>query len=101
MTKPVDRESAYEKLAEVAPRGTTKQRRCRREGAAKTSGGGSRSDSFWTTLGKTVVRTGVPLATKVLTDAASRAEKVKVGGLSLAVTLRKASEDPRPIAAEV
>jgi len=36
--------------------------------AAKKSGGGSRSDSFWTTFGKTLVRTGVPLATKVLTD---------------------------------
>jgi DNA helicase HerA-like ATPase len=33
------------------------------------SGGGSRSDSFWTTVGKTIVRTGVPLATKMLTDA--------------------------------
>ena len=38
--------------------------------ATKTSSGGtSRSDSFWTTLGKTIIRTGVPLATKVLTDA--------------------------------
>jgi len=34
-----------------------------------SSGGASRSDSFWTTLGKTIIRTGVPLATKVLTDA--------------------------------
>jgi DNA helicase HerA-like ATPase len=33
------------------------------------SSGGSRSDSFWTTVGKTIVRTGVPLATKILTDA--------------------------------
>ncbi|HEU0017972.1 MAG TPA: helicase HerA-like domain-containing protein [Methyloceanibacter sp.] len=33
------------------------------------SSGGSRSDSFWTTVGKTIVRTGVPLATKMLTDA--------------------------------
>ena len=37
--------------------------------ATKTgAGSASRSDSFWTTLGKTLVRTGVPLATKVLTD---------------------------------
>jgi DNA double-strand break repair helicase HerA and related ATPase len=33
------------------------------------SSGGSRSDSFWTTVGKTIIRTGVPLATKMLTDA--------------------------------
>ncbi len=38
--------------------------------ATKTSSGGSsRSDSFWTTLGKTLIKTGVPLATRVLTDA--------------------------------
>jgi DNA helicase HerA-like ATPase len=34
-----------------------------------SSGGSSRSDSFLTTLGKTIIRTGVPLAMKVLTDA--------------------------------
>ena len=44
-------------------------RRSRREGGAKKSSSGSRSDSFWTTLGKTIIRTGVPLATKALTDA--------------------------------
>ena len=37
--------------------------------ATPRSSGGSRSDSFWTTVGKTIVRTGVPLATKMLTDA--------------------------------
>ena len=37
--------------------------------ARPRSSGGSRSDSFWTTVGKTIVRTGVPLATKMLTDA--------------------------------
>jgi len=37
--------------------------------ASPRSSGGSRSDSFWTTVGKTIVRTGVPLATKMLTDA--------------------------------
>jgi hypothetical protein len=42
--------------------------RAEQKAAAKRSGGGSRSDSFWTTFGKTLVRTGVPLATKVLTD---------------------------------
>jgi DNA helicase HerA-like ATPase len=34
--------------------------------ARKSSGGRSRSDGFWTTLGKTIVRTGVPMATRVL-----------------------------------
>ena len=37
--------------------------------ATPRSSGGSRSDSFWTTVGKTIVRAGVPLATKMLTDA--------------------------------
>ena len=38
---------------------------------AKKSGG-SRGDSFWTALGKTVVRTLVPMATRVLEDAIRR-----------------------------
>ena len=37
--------------------------------ATKKSASGSRSDGFWTTLGKTIVRTGVPMATRVLENA--------------------------------
>ena len=69
--KTIDRESAYEILqkrtaeradAEAAPANET-------AGTKKAGGGSSRSDSFWTTLGKTLIKTGVPLATRVLTDA--------------------------------
>ncbi len=66
-----DRESAYEilqkrtakRVEEVAEAKTQQEE----EKAAKTkSGGASRSDGFWTTLGKTVVRTVVPAATRVI-----------------------------------
>ena len=68
----VDRRSAYEILqkrtkdrAEAAPE-AGEERTTRRKSA------GSRSDSFWTTVWKTVVRTGVPMATRVLEDAIKR-----------------------------
>jgi len=72
----VDRDSAYERLQ--------KRMEKRAEGedadkaSAKKSSGGSRSDSFWTTLGKTIVRTGVPMATRVLENALK--SRMKRGG---------------------
>ncbi|HEX2446838.1 MAG TPA: helicase HerA-like domain-containing protein [Methyloceanibacter sp.] len=66
----VDRESASEILEKrSADQAATAEAESEAKRASKSSGGGSRSDSFWTTLGKTLVKTGVPLATKVLTDA--------------------------------
>ena len=38
----------------------------------KKSGGGSRSDSFWDTVGKVFVRTVVPMITRVAEDAIKR-----------------------------
>ena len=64
----VDRNSAYEMLQKRMAKREDEAAARAGEKAAKKSGGGSRSDSFWTTFGKTLVRTGVPLATKVLTD---------------------------------
>ena len=64
----VDRNSAYEMLQKRMAKREDEAAARADEKAAKKSGGGSRSDSFWTTFGKTLVRTGVPLATKVLTD---------------------------------
>jgi uncharacterized protein len=63
-----DRASAYETLQKRSAEREDEAATRSDEKAAKKSGGGSRSDSFWTTFGKTLVRTGVPLATKVLTD---------------------------------
>ena len=63
-----DRASAYESLQKRSAEREDEAAARAGEKAAKKSGGGSRSDSFWTTFGKTLVRTGVPLATKVLTD---------------------------------
>ena len=63
-----DRASAYESLQKRSAEREDEAAARADEKAAKKSGGGSRSDSFWTTFGKTLVRTGVPLATKVLTD---------------------------------
>jgi len=75
----VDRESAHEILqkrteerakevseaeaAEEAAKGASK---------SKKRSGGSRGDSFWTALGKSVVRTVVPMATRVIEDAIRR-----------------------------
>jgi DNA helicase HerA-like ATPase len=62
-------DSAYERLQKRSEDRAATESQEAEEKAAKKSATGSRSDSFWTTLGKTIVRTGVPLATKVLTDA--------------------------------
>ncbi len=70
-TKPADSDVRPGASAAMGRRSRGGQgRQCRREGRDEDElGGASRSDSFWTTLGKTIIRTGVPLATKVLTDA--------------------------------
>ncbi|MDJ0513846.1 MAG: DUF853 family protein [Methyloceanibacter sp.] len=72
----VDRKSAHEilekrteeraKAAAAAEAAETKSK------TAKKSSGGSRSDGFWTALGKSVVRAVVPMATRVLEDAIRR-----------------------------
>jgi DNA double-strand break repair helicase HerA and related ATPase len=69
--KPADSDSEQARLQQWADGpGEAKAASADEKAATKTSSGGtSRSDSFWTTLGKTIIRTGVPLATKVLTDA--------------------------------
>ena len=62
----VDRDSAYEMLQKrLEKRAEAKDA----DEPAKKSSSGSRSDSFWTTLGKTIVRTGLPMATRVLENA--------------------------------
>jgi uncharacterized protein len=63
-----DRESA----SEILQKRTSKRAEAAAEAAddkpaaKKTSGGGSRSDGFWTTFTKTIIRTVVPAATRVL-----------------------------------
>jgi DNA helicase HerA-like ATPase len=83
-SKTIDRESAYEILqkrtaeradAEAAPANET-------AGTKRAGGGSSRSDSFWTTLGKTLIKTGVPLATRVLTDALKGRNRRGGGGFT-------------------
>ncbi len=69
----IDRKSAYEilqKRTESARRGG--DGRSRGEGRQEDIGGGSRSDGFWTSLGKAIVRSAVPMATRVLEDAIKR-----------------------------
>jgi DNA helicase HerA-like ATPase len=65
----VERDTAYERLQKRTEDRAATEAQAAEDKAAKKSSGGSRSDSFWTTLGKTIIRTGVPLATKALTDA--------------------------------
>jgi hypothetical protein len=69
-----DRESAYEILNKrTAKRAEAEAAQSDDEvGEKKKTGAASRSDSFWTTLGKTIIRTGVPMATRVLENAIKR-----------------------------
>jgi DNA double-strand break repair helicase HerA and related ATPase len=77
----VDRESASEILEKrSSEQADAKAAETDQKPATKSGGGGSRSDSFWTTFGKTLVRTGVPLATKVLTDVLKGRTKKGGGG---------------------
>jgi DNA helicase HerA-like ATPase len=77
----VDRESASEILQKrTSEEAETKAADAEQKQATKSGSGGSRSDSFWTTFGKTLVRTGVPLATKVLTDVLKGRTKKGGGG---------------------
>jgi DNA double-strand break repair helicase HerA and related ATPase len=63
----MERDSAYEILQKrMAKRADAEAAQEDGKETARTSGGKSRADSFWTTLGKTIVRTGVPMATRVL-----------------------------------
>ena len=72
----VDRNSAHEILQkrteERAKAAAAAEAAEEKSKSAKKSSGGSRGDSFWTALGKTVVRTVVPMATRVLEDAIRR-----------------------------
>jgi DNA double-strand break repair helicase HerA and related ATPase len=69
----LDRKSAYEILQKrTAERVEAEAAEADDKVAKKKSGGGSRSDGFWTTVGKTIVRTVVPAATRVLEDAIKR-----------------------------
>jgi len=72
----IDRESAYEKLQKRMEKRAEAEDSD--EASTKKSSGRSRSDSFWTTLGKTIVRTGVPMATRVLENALKN--RMKRGG---------------------
>jgi DNA helicase HerA-like ATPase len=77
----VDRESASEILEKwSSEQADAKAAEADQKQAPKSGSGGSRSDSFWTTFGKTLVRTGVPLATKVLTDVLKGRTKKGGGG---------------------
>jgi DNA helicase HerA-like ATPase len=65
-----DRESAYEMLSKRTARRVEAETDAAEDeseaSSRKKSGSASRSDSFWTTVGKTIIRTVVPAATRVL-----------------------------------
>lgn len=63
----VDRESASEILQKrTEERAATGAAQEEGGDTKKAAGGTSRSDGFWTTLGKQIVKSGVPMATRVL-----------------------------------
>jgi uncharacterized protein len=66
----VERESASEILQKrTADQTEATTAQSDEPAAKKAAGGASRSDSFWTTFTKTVIRVGVPMATRVLESA--------------------------------
>ena len=72
-----DRESAFEMLQKRAAKRVEAEEEAgadqdEAKTAKKKAGGASRSDGFWTTLGKSIVRSGVPMATRVLESAIKR-----------------------------
>jgi len=72
-SKTIDRESAFEMLQKrMADRAEAAAADADEKASTKRSGGGSRSDSFWTSLGKAIVKSAVPMATRVLEDAIKR-----------------------------
>ena len=75
----IDRESAHEILqkrteerAKEAAEAAAAEEASKGGSSSGKSTGGSRGDSFWTALGKSVVRAVVPMATRVLEDAIRR-----------------------------
>jgi hypothetical protein len=63
---------------------------------AKKAGGGSRSDGFWTTLGKTIIKTGVPMATRVLENALKSRTKRGGGGFTGYGLTSESDKDDKP-----
>ncbi|MGD8766386.1 MAG: DUF853 family protein [Methyloceanibacter sp.] len=75
----IDRESAHEILkkrteerAKLAAELEAAEEKAQGVGKTAKRSGGSRGDSFWTALGKSVVRSVVPMGTRVLEDAIRR-----------------------------
>ena len=73
-----ERESASEMLQKRTEDRSEAAQADDKDAAKTTTGGKSRADSFWTTLGKTIVRTGVPMATRVLENVLKN--RTKKGG---------------------
>jgi DNA helicase HerA-like ATPase len=78
----IDRESAYEILRQRGAKQADAQTAQTDDKARARTGGGSRSDGFWTTLGKTIIKTGVPMATRVLENALKSRTKRGGGGFT-------------------
>jgi len=93
----LERDSAHEMLQKrTQEREAAQAESAEDKAAAKKSAGASRSDSFWTTLGKTIIRTGVPLATKVLTDALKGRTRRGGGGFTGYGLTSDADQDGKP-----
>jgi DNA helicase HerA-like ATPase len=72
-SKTIDRESAFEMLQKrMAERAEAAAADADEKTSTKKTGGGSRSDGFWTSLGKAIVKSAVPMATRVIEDAIKR-----------------------------
>jgi DNA double-strand break repair helicase HerA and related ATPase len=71
-SKAIDRESAFEMLQKRMAERAEAAAADADEKASTKSTGGSRSDGFWTSLGKAIVKSAVPMATRVLEDAIKR-----------------------------
>jgi len=82
--EPSDSEADEERLRKWAaePAETKAAAKADQGDGGTKSAGSSRSDGFWTTLGKTIVKAGVPMATRVLENALKGRTKRGGGGFT-------------------
>jgi hypothetical protein len=92
-----ERDSAHEMLQKrTEERAEAQASEAEAKTATKKSASGSRSDGFWTTLGKTIIRTGVPMATRVLENALKSRTRKGGGGFGGYGLTSESDQDGKP-----
>jgi hypothetical protein len=93
----IERDSAHEMLQKrTEERAEAQASEAEEKTATKKSASSSRSDGFWTTLGKTIIRTGVPMATRVLENALKSRTRKGGGGFGGYGLTSESDQDGKP-----